>query len=96
MQYSSSSFARILVELFGTFLRPQGHRPGLKGYFPEASSYGSHLPETVLELGFLPLFRQADRRLATLRKLQHGQLHLYILYIFVTLVALLVWAQWPS
>jgi hydrogenase-4 component B len=94
MQYSSSSFAEMLVKLLGGLLRPHEQRPAIQGPFPRPTSFSSHVPEVVLELGYLPLLHRLNERLAVLRKLQHGQLHLYILYIVLTLVLLLTWSHY--
>jgi hydrogenase-4 component B len=89
MQYSSSSFADMLVDLFSGILQPHGHSPVIKGSFPKRSRFSSHVPETVLEQVYLPLLAWANEKLSIIRKLQHGHLHLYILYTLLTLVALL-------
>jgi len=89
MQYTASSFAEMLVGIFGGILRPERHRPEVKGLFPGPSSFESHVPEVVLEKGILPFFAATDRRLAAIRRLQNGQLNHYILYIFVALIILL-------
>jgi hydrogenase-4 component B len=93
MQYSASSFGEMLVKLFGGVLRPHRNRPEIKGLFSGTARFASHVPETVLELIYLPFLRWANEKLSVVRRLQHGQLHLYILYTFVTLVLLLIWAQ---
>lgn len=92
MQYTASSFAEMFVKLFAAVLRPRVHPPRVQGLFPEKSAFGSHIPEAVLELVMVPLLAATDRRFSLARKLQHGRLHLYILYIFVTLALLLAWA----
>jgi hydrogenase-4 component B len=89
MQYTASSFAEMLVKIFGGILRQERHAPDIQGLFPGRSSFESHVPEVVLEKGILPFFAAADRRLATIRRLQNGQLNHYILYIFVALIILL-------
>ena len=89
MQYTASSFAEMLVNIFGGILRPERHAPDIKGLFPERTSFESHVPEVVLEKGILPFFAATDRRLAAIRRLQNGQLNHYILYIFVALIILL-------
>ena len=93
MQYTSSSFAAVIVSLFSGILRPHGKKPVVSGLFPKGTSFRSHIPETLLEGVYLPLFDSANSRLSAFRKLQHGKLHLYILYIVVTLVALLTWSH---
>jgi hydrogenase-4 component B len=89
MQYSASSFAGILVNLFEGILRPHRHQPEISGSFPGQTQFESHIPETVLEKIYLPFLTWANEKLTTLRHLQHGHLHLYILYTLLTLIALL-------
>jgi hydrogenase-4 component B len=89
MQYTASSFAEMLVNIFDGILRPERHKPDINGLFPGRSSFESHVPEVVLEKGILPLLAAADRRLSAIRRLQNGQLNHYILYIFVALIILL-------
>jgi hydrogenase-4 component B len=89
MQYTASSFAEMLVGIFGGILRPERQRPDVKGLFPGRSSFESHVPEVVLEKGILPFFSAVDRQLAKVRRLQDGQLNHYILYIFAALIILL-------
>jgi hydrogenase-4 component B len=93
MQYSASSFAEMLIKLLAGALRPHAERGEIKGPFPQPSRFMSHVPEAVLELLILPFFKAVDARFSTIRRLQHGQLHLYILYVFVTLCILLAWAM---
>ena len=93
MQYSASSFAEMLVKLFTGVLRPHWQRPAISGPAPASGHFASHVPEVALEMVFLPFLRRAFEKLAVVRRLQHGQLHLYILYTFITLVLLLLWVQ---
>ena len=87
-----ASTNRAIVGLFGGILRPQRHDPAISGPFPKPSRFSSHVPEAVLELIYLPILKHADRWLLPLRKLQHGQIPLYILYIFITVMVLLILA----
>ncbi|MCC7539099.1 MAG: hydrogenase [Deltaproteobacteria bacterium] len=91
MQYTSSSFAERLIALLAFVLRPSVHPPKLEGLFPESGSFHSHVPDTVLDRVLVPSFRLAARLLGRLRPIQHGKLHLYLLYIFGTLIVLLLW-----
>ncbi len=93
MQYSASSFAGMIVNLFAGALRPHVEKPVIAGPFPLQSRFASHVPEAFLELVIVPFFKAVDERFSVIRRLQHGQLHLYILYVFVTLCLLLVWAM---
>jgi hydrogenase-4 component B len=91
MQYSSSSFAESLVRLFSWALRPEATALRLGEAFPPPATFRSHVPDTVLDLVLLPCFRAADRVLGWLRLLQRGSVHLYLLYVVATVVALLLW-----
>jgi hydrogenase-4 component B len=91
MQYTSSSFADSLVRLFGWALRPDRHAPRLQGAFPTAARFESHVPDAVLDRGLVPGFALAGRWLGRLRPIQQGSVHLYLLYILATLLALLLW-----
>jgi hydrogenase-4 component B len=93
MQYTASSFAATLVGLFSGLLRTHVKRPQILGHFPRPVAFRSHVPEALLEGFYLPLFALLNNRLSLVRRLQHGKLHLYILYIVVTLVALLAWSH---
>jgi len=89
MQYTASSFAEMLVGIFGGILRPERHAPEIKELFPERAGFESHVPEVVLDKGILPFLTAVDKRLAAIRRLQSGQLTHYILYIFMALIVLL-------
>lgn len=94
MQYTASSFADILVRLTSSILRPQRHDPQVSGLFPKSVHCESHVPEALLELCYLPLIKRAQLIIGPLRKLQHGQLNIYVLYILLSLVLLLIWSRW--
>jgi hydrogenase-4 component B len=91
MQYTSSSFAELLVGILAWALRPSTDAPRLAGPFPARAAFHSHVPDTVLDRALLPSFSAVGRILGWLRPIQHGNVHLYLLYILGTLVALLLW-----
>lgn len=92
MQYTSSSFAAMLVALLGWALHPSAHPPHIAGPFPAPTAvFESHVPDTVLDRALRPTFALAARILGWLRPIQHGNVHLYLVYILGTLVALLFW-----
>jgi len=92
MQYTASSFAQPLTDLFHPVLRTHEEGSLPAGPFPATARFASHAPDPFRDLLFTPLFRGSERLMAGLRWLQHGNIHLYIVYIVVTLLALLVWA----
>ncbi|MBI1903199.1 MAG: hydrogenase [Planctomycetia bacterium] len=91
MQYTSSSFAQMLVLLFGWALRPRTHRPKNLPLFPRQGDFHSEVPDPALDEGLLPAFRFSARLLSWFRVFQQGNLQAYLLYIFIALVALLLW-----
>lgn len=91
MQYTSSSFAGMLVGLFRGVLLPERRPPGVSGVFPDPSRFHSVVEDVVLTRVLLP-FADLVRALAKrVRIVQRGQMRNYVLYIFATVVVLLVW-----
>jgi hydrogenase-4 component B len=93
MQYTASSFAQPLTTQFHLLVRNREALVPPAGYFPTAASYSSDSGDPWLRLLFAPTFRWFDRIVSRLDVLQHGHIHLYVLYVAATLVALLVWAS---
>lgn len=91
MQYTSSSFAEMLVGLLAWALRPRTKPPQLTQIFPTAAAFQSHVPDTVLDLALRPSVALIARFLGSLRTLQHGNVHVYLLYLLATVIALLLW-----
>jgi hydrogenase-4 component B len=91
MQYTSSSFAQMLVALFAKALLPITSLPRINGLFPSSSRFRSEVPDAVLDRGILPGFRLMAWLMSRLRVLQHGSIQLYLLYVFAALLWLLFW-----
>lgn len=91
MQYTSSSFAQWLVDLFGWALRPEVHPPKLETVFPEEAHFKSHVDDTVTEKAVAPLTRGLGWLFGLSRYLQQGSLQAYLLYILLIVVGLLLW-----
>ncbi len=91
MQYTASSFSRPITELFARLLRTvRTQTPGYE-LFPGPASFSTDTPDVVqrdvYHRWYTVLLLIAER----VRRFQHGGLQIYILYIFITLIALLVW-----
>lgn len=93
MQYGGSGFSELAVSVFDGIMRQNIERPALNGLFPKKSRCRDLPTETVLERVIVPLFSLAGVSFAFLRRLQHGQMHMYMMYIFVTLFILMLWAH---
>lgn len=89
MQYTASSFAGTIIQIFSGVLRPEYHGPDTRPLFPRHEQFKSHVPEVVLEKGILPAIAAFDRVFTGVRRLQNGQLTYYILYIVAALLVLL-------
>jgi hypothetical protein len=91
MQYTASSFARPLTELFAGLLQTRSHGGAPQGWFPPSTWRTTETPDVCAERLYGPVFSAVERALFSFRWLQHGRVHLYVLYVALTLAALLAW-----
>lgn len=91
MQYTASSFADPLTRFFGPLLGTHRALSEPRGFFPEHASYSTETRDMSRERLYDPLFGAIQRAMSHLQWIQHGRLNLYILYIVLTLLALLFW-----
>jgi hydrogenase-4 component B len=92
MQYTSSSFAQMFVEMFRWVLIPKTTKPKIDALFPGTVEFYSHVRETVLDLAMLPMFRTVADGFSRLRLLQMGWVQAYLVYIVIAFITLLVLA----
>lgn len=90
IQYTYSSFAQPLALMFRSLTGGAGRATRPWGLFPARAGYFAETQDRILT-AFLRLFGYLDARLEALHRLQQGQVHVYVLYIAATLVALLAW-----
>jgi hydrogenase-4 component B len=88
MQYTAGSFASLITEWFAFALRPERHERRPEGTFPPGASRSDHTPETVLERIVEPVGGLVMRVSRVVRRLQHGRVQLYVLYLAGALAAL--------
>jgi formate hydrogenlyase subunit 3/multisubunit Na+/H+ antiporter MnhD subunit len=91
MQYTASSFSEPITAPLRVLLHGRKTEPGLTAYFPAEAAVATETPDAARVVLYEPAFRQAGWVLARLRWLQQGRVHLYVLYVAVTILALLVW-----
>ena len=91
MQYTSSSFAQMLVGLLAWVLRPRTERPRDLALLPTKSRFHSEVPDPVLDEAILPALRFCAWLFSGFRWLQQGGVQTYLLYIFAILLILLMW-----
>jgi hydrogenase-4 component B len=93
MQYTGAAFSEFWAGLTRGLSRCTTRKPVLEGVAPGPEPFSSIPEETILERIIRPLFELAGIGCAFIRRLQHGQLHIYMLYIFITLILLIVWGR---
>lgn len=91
MQYTAGSFAGIITDWFAFILRPVRHEHLPEVLFPASAGFSEHTPETVLERVVEPLGATVVSMAQLTRRLQHGRVQSYVLYILIGLVALAAW-----
>ena len=88
MQYTAGSFAGIIVEWFEWILRPVRHEERPEGNFPLAAMSTVHTPETVLKYLIQPVGVLVMQVSALVRRLQHGRIQSYLLYLVIGIAVL--------
>jgi len=91
MQYTASSFARPLTQLFRLFLQPRDEIHPPCGLFPKLAALHTHTPDLFRRYFYEPLFLGIAWAGSKLRWLQEGHIQIYVLYIALTILALLIW-----
>ena len=91
MQYTASSFAQPLTDLFRPLLGTRKKVVPPRGFFPTEAALETVTPDLTHEEMYRPMFERVNEWLSQVRWLQHGKVQLYVLYIAVTLIVLLVW-----
>jgi len=91
MQYTAGSFSQPAAMFMRTILRQKQVSPEIAEYFPIKAKAELITRDWVETRGFIPLFALIMRIADKSKEFQHGHSNLYILYILVTLVALLGW-----
>jgi len=90
MQYTAGSFAGIITEWFAWILRPVCHEHRPEVVLPQSANFSTHTPETVLEYAVEPAGGLVMRLSMAARRLQHGRVQSYLLYLLLGLAALAV------
>ena len=88
MQYVSASFAGIVSGWFRWVLQPERKLRRPRGQFPVEAIRLERVPETVLERIISPVGAGILQVSTVVRRLQHGRLQFYILYVLAGLIAL--------
>lgn len=86
MQYTASSFAEMLTNLFRWVLWSDVKGGRAIGFYPGLAKMATHTPDVVLDRIIHPAFRAASRMAFRIRAfLQHGVIGIYLLYTALAL-----------
>jgi hydrogenase-4 component B len=96
MQYTGSSFVEPATSFFATLLQTKTDLvPGPpEGLFPQPVTLASATPDVWRGKVYEPAAGWIATGLGYLRVLQHGMLHVYVLYTAVTVLLLLLALIW--
>ncbi|MBI5608761.1 MAG: NADH-quinone oxidoreductase subunit H [Deltaproteobacteria bacterium] len=83
MQYTAGSYAATMTGWFRWILRPQRHGEPVHGIFAQPTRVTEHTGETVMQLAVEPLARAVLLLGDLARRMQHGRVQAYVLYILV-------------
>jgi hydrogenase-4 component B len=96
MQYTSTAFSKPLRKVFAWAYRPERTVEALPqegAYFPVSISYRSVRTTSYEKWVYRPALDAVVGAAHRLRRLQTGNIQIYLLYIFIVLVALLVFMR---
>lgn len=95
MTYSAEGFSELAHNrVLPGFVKPEVRRAVLTQVFSPSSELVQSTPDPALLRWFQPLFNALGDRFWHLRRLQQGRLAIYLLYIFLTCGALMIWSLW--
>ncbi|MGV1097908.1 proton-conducting transporter transmembrane domain-containing protein [Thiovibrio sp. JS02] len=94
MTYMAGGYSQLAQEnFFCACLHPEAEESRANGLFPATASFAQHSEDPILRRGFGPLFSLLAERAYLFRKLQAGQLNVYLFYIFISTTLLLGWVM---
>ena len=95
MEYTATGFSKPVRMIFKALFRPRRdvqREYDFSPYFATNIRFESHIEEVFVEQLYRPLRVSILRLSRRIRALQAGSIHAYLLYIFVTLILLLLFA----
>jgi formate hydrogenlyase subunit 3/multisubunit Na+/H+ antiporter MnhD subunit len=91
MQYTATSYAQPLLAIFRAIVRQRTWFVAPRGYLPASGGFHAETPDPFVAQMYRPISAWVGWATSRLHWLQQGRVHVYLLYIFITLVILLVW-----
>ena len=96
MEYTATAYSKPLRMIFQAIYRPRRRIQadfGVSRYFTKSIRFESHIEPTFEQLLYRPVNRAILRFSRRVRLIQTGSLTTYLVYIFLTLIALLLWEK---
>ena len=96
MEYTATAFSKPLRMIFQAVYRPRRRIQAdfaVSRYFTKSIRFESHIEPTFEQLIYRPANRAILRFSRRVRLIQTGSLTTYLVYIFLTLIALLLWEK---
>lgn len=94
IQYTDASFSEPLARIFNPIMGLRVNSSQSDKILPEAAHFSLDAPDRIKNDLFAPLFGLVEQFANACKIIQHGKIHLYILYIVATLVGILLWGFW--
>jgi len=95
MEYTATGFSKPIRMIFKALFRPRREvqrEYDYSPYFAKTLRFESHIEEAFVTRIYRPLNRQILRLSRRMRALQAGSIQAYLIYIFITLLLLLIFA----
>ncbi len=95
MEYTATGFSKPIRMVFKALFRPRREvqrEYDYSPYFAKTLRFESHIEEAFVSRLYRPLNRAVLRLSRRMRALQAGSIHAYLIYIFITLLLLLIFA----
>jgi len=97
MEYTATGFAQPIKQVFSMIYRPtvklETEMLEESHYFAKRMRFETHIEPVFQEYLYDPVVRILNYVANRLRVVQAGSLHLYLTYIFITLLVLLLWVR---
>lgn len=90
-RYGAASFSQPLTEFFSFITRPSSGHIRLIEFFPRSATYSRNPGAIFYDTLYMPAAGKIRKTASRFSFIQSGRLRFYVLYIFLTLVVLLIW-----
>ena len=91
IQYTASSFAQPAVEFFASLFHSRKNIVPPRGLFPQSAWFATESATCRKSSSIIPCLVRSAGPCRKLRWLQHGRVHVYVLYVGCTILALMIW-----